>query len=297
VIPNVTSKTSIHDARGDFAVSAAPWVAVGSAAHDLPSWVAEACRSASTAQLACAMSPVADCAGAELQERARATFGQALAALDRPPARVWAFLPGVDQPDGPVLGPVSASVLGECETPLDRYMRVNQGRVRAYRESARPMPFVPAGTCVGHAGSNLVVYAMSFAASASPIENPRQRPAWQYSQRFGPASPPFTRAVVVDGRLVASGTASVVGEETVHEGDFLGQWKESLLNLDALRSEARARGAWKSVQIYVREQADLILAHDRARREFGDGFERVLWAPLCRRPLLVELEGVADVGA
>ncbi len=284
---NSTTHRDANERSSRGAGRATPWVAVGSAACDLPSWVTEVMERDRSAQLASAAVEVDRCSGGELEHRAHETFAHALAALDGPPARVWAFLPGVDQLDGPSVG--------EGEAPLDRYMRANIGRVRAYRDAPHAMPFVPAGTCVGHAGSDLVVYAMAFAASAVPLENPRQRPAWQYSRRFGPAAPPFTRAVVVNGQLIVSGTASVVGEETLHEGDFASQWEESLRNLDALRSEARARGAWRSMQIYVRERGDVPLAEERARRDFGAGFERVVWAPLCRRPLLVELEGVADV--
>ena len=237
-----------------------------------------------------AFADVSHAHGHDLEVCAREVFAAALEELGAAPARVWAFLPGIDEPD---IGTGATALAGDA--PLDRYMRANLGRVKAYREARHPMAFMPAGTCVGHAGTHLVVHAMAFHGTVAPVENPRQRPAWQYSRRFGPASPPFTRAIVVEGRVIASGTAAVVGEETRHAEDLRAQWAETLLNLDALRAAAAARGRWRALQIYVRDASHVAMAAELARRDFGDGLDRILVAPLCRRELLVEMEGIADV--
>lgn len=263
-----------------------PWRATGLSTEDLPRWVHDVLRGGDAARLVCEVGRAAECSGSGLEALAHEIFGRALASLEYAPARVWAFLPGVDEPDSRVPGDIDG---------LNRYMRMNIGRYRAYREAPRPLPCMPAGTCVGHGGHDLVVYAMGFLAPMRAVENPRQRAAWQYSARFGPTAPPFTRGVVVGGLLLASGTASVVGEDTVHEGDFDAQWNESLANLDALRSAAGTRGKWRSLQVYIREREHLRLARDRADRDFPGEVERVLLAPLCRSPLLVEMEGIAHV--
>jgi hypothetical protein len=49
------------------------------------------------------------------------------------------------------------------------------------------------------------------------------------------------------------------------------------------------------MQIYVRDRCDISTISRLAQQEFSDGVERVVHAPLCRKALLVEVEGVADV--
>jgi enamine deaminase RidA (YjgF/YER057c/UK114 family) len=225
--------------------------------------------------LASASVECAHLSGAELEEAAYCAFASALRGLDRAPMRVWSFLPRITEPD----------VDG-----MDRYMCMNRGRARAYR--AASLPFIPAGTCTGHAGSDLVIHALAGKPGALPVENPRQRPAWSYTARFGPQPPPFTRGVIADRVLVASGTASVVGEETMHRDRPRRQWEETIRNLESLASAASARGLWRCMRVYVREPGQVDLFAGLARESFGDEVESLLVAPLCRKDLLVEVEGI-----
>jgi len=218
--------------------------------------------------------------GEELSQLAFRAFSEALTALAAPATRVWAYLPLITAHDS---------------HGLDRYMRMNIGRTQAYAAARWPMPCMPAGTCVGHAGDMLVVHALALPDSVRSIENPQQRPAWQYSAQFGPSAPPFTRAVLSQHLLMASGTAAVVGEEVVHPHDVRAQWQQTISHLTTLRAAAQARGQWRSLQIYVCDRSDLSIISRLAQEEFSDGVERVLHAPLCRKALLVEVEGVADV--
>ena len=254
------------------------WHAIGDTASDLPSWVAS--QQKQGAELASASVPVRGCAGEQLARAAFEAFSMVLGALDSPATRVWAFLPMITAPD---------------TDGLDRYMRMNIGRTQAYRESRFSLPFMPAGTCVGHGGDLLVVHALAVPGVVNSIENPRQVPAWQYSKKFGPAAPPFTRAVVAEHLLMASGTAAVVGEDVVHRGDVQAQWHEMVSHLASLHASAGARGPWRSVQVYVPHRADISTVTRLAQHQFAGGLERVLHAPLCRDALLVEVEAVADV--
>jgi enamine deaminase RidA (YjgF/YER057c/UK114 family) len=95
--------------------------------------------------------------------------------------------------------------------------------------------------------------------------------------------------------LIASGTAAVVGEEVVHPHDVRAQWQQTISHLTTLRAASQARGQWRSLQIYVRDRSDLAIISRLAQQEFTHGVERVVHAPLCRKALLVEVEGVADV--
>lgn len=256
------------------AESIRPWSAIGNASQDLPEWVIgrSGWRIASTSIAADAVH------GVELEQAACSAFAAALRELGAAPARVWAHLPRITAGD---------------RDGLDRYMRMNRGRGQAYREAG--LPIIPAGTCTGHAGHDLVVHAIAIGGPVVPVENPRQRPAWDYSARFGPQPPPFTRGVVGSGVLVASGTASVVGEESLHAGDAPAQWEETMRNLEALSAASGAVGPWRAVRVYVSDATHFEEVSRMATSVFGDSIDSIVLAPLCRRELLVEVEGIRDV--
>lgn len=251
-----------------------PWRAIGRAEEDLPGWLLRR-RGWSFASVTI---EVGQSSGSCLEQAARSVFTTALGQLRTPPVRVWAFLPRIT--DGDTGG-------------MDRYMCMNRGRGAAYRHAE--LPFIPAGTCTGHAGTALVVHAMSSSEPMTTVENPRQRPAWDYSARFGPHPPPFTRGVVGSGVLVASGTASVVGEESCHVDDPEAQWAETMRNLSALSSAAGAAGAWHAVRVYVARADCAPMMRRLAVESFGCAVDSVVLAPLCRRDLAVEVEGVRDL--
>ncbi len=254
------------------------WSATGNPTHDLPSWTREfaANESAIASRSFHCDELVGDC----LSALARDAFDQVLKELPAGPCRVWAFLPRPTDPD--------------CDG-LDRYMRFNIGRTSAYEANTQRVRVIPAGTCVGHFATNLVVHALWVDGPIEAIENPRQRPAWQYSNRYGPVPPAFTRGMRASKVLIASGTAAVVGEDSVHENSLTLQFEESIQNLAALAAAAGSSSPWRSLQIYVRDERNLVSVRALAQEHFGAHVERVVNAPLCRRELLLEIEGVCDV--
>ena len=255
-----------------------PWIATGSSTEDLPQWVDSFIeRGATHASRSISLLGVG---AEELAESAKHAFIDCIDSLPGPPCRVWAFLPRPTE--------VEADF-------LDRYMRFNIGRTNAYRSRPERISIVPAGTCVGHGGTNLCVHALHQPGPMTAVENPRQRAAWLYSKKYGPVSPAFTRGVLTNGVLLASGTAAIVGETTLHESDFPAQFAETLCNLQSLAIAGGTSQPWRSVQIYVRDEHNLEQAEQLAHNAFGSGFERVLCAPLCRSELLVEIEGVANI--
>lgn len=247
--------------------------ATGSLTTDLPAWVADAVAEGAT--LRTSVVAADHLAGAALQQASERAFSEALRALPGPPNRVWCFTPRITEPD---------------EDGLNRYMRMNIGRSAAYSGIVEPTS-PPAGTGVGHAGCSLVVHALHVPGRSRSIENPRQRPAWRYSTRFGPCSPPFARATAVASWVLASGTASVVGESSLHDGDPVAQWHETMDNLRVLAGASGLPGPWTSMTAYVSSSEVLsrLIAHLPAGAL--DSMERVLVAPLCRPELLIEIEG------
>jgi len=222
--------------------------------------------------------------------------GAALTAIERQPIRFWNFVPspGDSMGDG-----------------LDRYMVFNSGRYRGYTQwlggAERFGRTLPTASAVGVIGDDLVIACLAATARGIPVENPRQTPAWQYSHRYGPQPPCFSRATIatVNGRplLLVGGTASIVGETSTHDGDVDAQVAETLRNLEALVAAATADPGgvapldrFRDLRVYVAREQDAGrirgMVFDRCAR--ADHIELAI-ARVCRPELLVEIEGVAEI--
>ena len=140
---------------------------------------------------------------------------------------------------------------------------------------------------------------------ATHLGNPRQVHAYEYPEHYGPCSPSFARATLIESdlhtQLFISGTASVVGHESRHIGLPETQTRETVDNLRALvahaeelsgttRQHQSSHGRYK---VYVR-QPDHLEAIQQALSIplFASSQIVYLQGDLCRRELLVEIEGV-----
>lgn len=216
----------------------------------------------------------------------------ALAATGRQPIRFWNFVPGLDA----VVAP-----------GVDRYMVFNAGRYDAFAADLRDAPPVATASAVGVDRHSLDIFCLATPEGGWPIENPRQKSSWLYSERYGPLPPYFARATVasVNGRtrLLIGGTASIVGEDSTHRRSIGGQLDETLANLAAVirsgvgqaepvgQSLARLR----EVRAYIRHGDDgetVAQALAACSREARVELAR---ACICRPELLVEIEAVADL--
>jgi chorismate lyase / 3-hydroxybenzoate synthase len=188
---------------------------------------------------------------------------------------------------------------------MERYRQFNSARRRALAASGRDVTGnVPAACALGSVnGSPLVIYFLASRAAPTVIENPRQVSAYEYPAQYGP-KPAFSRASVLPaasgGMLFISGTASIVGHQTVHAGDVAAQTRETLVNIEALLGEAnRVSGAARfgletlAYKVYVRNSADLPLIQSQLHTALGREAQVVyLQADICRQDLLVEIEAI-----
>jgi enamine deaminase RidA (YjgF/YER057c/UK114 family) len=186
---------------------------------------------------------------------------------------------------------------------LERYRQFNMGRGDAFEAGARSVVGrVPAACALGVASGPLTVAFMAGAAPAVPVENPRQVSAFLYPNQYGPRSPTFSRAALAHppGQeiLFLSGTASIVGHETVHAGDVRAQTEESLDNIAAVLGAASTvsrRGALVLADLgyraYVRHAGDLDAVREVMAGRVGQAPVVYVLADVCRADLLVEIEG------
>lgn len=203
------------------------------------------------------------------------------------------------------------------EAGLERYRHFNLGRARAFVDAGRGLEEgAPAACAMGTSQGPLTVHFLAGRHPPRPIENPRQVSAYRYPERYGPRSPTFSRAALADlgggqGVLFISGTASIVGHESVHLGDVHRQALECLDNIDAVLGAALpwVGPAWTlerlrerlECTVYLRRPADL----DGVRRVVSARLGPVspaaraalyMKADVCRAELLVEIEAQVRVG-
>lgn len=151
----------------------------------------------------------------------------------------------------------------------------------------------PAATAIGtHNGESVFVFLFA-KSEGQVIENKRQVSAWDYPKQYAPKQPRFSRAMKCDSILMCSGTASVVGHETMHLNDVLAQFDECLKNVAVLLSEDGNRYPIQAgmYRFYLRqaEHASVV-----AEKIISFGIENfiVLHGDVCRENLLIECEVV-----
>lgn len=205
--------------------------------------------------------------------------------------RAWNYLPDItDVTDG-----------------VERYQQFNAGRQQGFADAARSVTGnVPAACALGvHAGPLSVAF-LAGRSPTVPIENPRQVSAYHYPAQYGLHSPTFSRASLAtlpqQELLLVSGTASIVGHETLHQGDVRNQTFETLRNLQALLDQANLRSQADSgyrlqdlnLRVYIRHQKDAALIQNLVEEHISSGLQAIyLNADICRKELDVEIEGIA----
>ncbi|MPY89005.1 MAG: pteridine-dependent deoxygenase [Luteitalea sp.] len=241
---------------------------------------------------------------ASLQDRVAHLYldiARVLAGEQRHAVRFWSYVPDIHAPMG---------------DGLDRYMVFNAGRYRAFTSwYGTPRAFdhtLATASAVGVEGETLTVHCLATDEPGTPIENPRQIPSYHYSTRYGPRPPCFARATrparPMGGRqlLLVGGTASIIGEASQHAGDIAAQTRETLANLEALlsaagganeRSNRQPPPRFTDLRAYVVGPDDAAEVLKQINRALP-GVEHIEIArgEICRRELLVEIEGVAVLG-
>jgi chorismate lyase / 3-hydroxybenzoate synthase len=211
------------------------------------------------------------------------------------PVRLWNHIPGIHDR------------MGEDQ---DRYMVFNAGRFEALSEWFGQQSFdtrIATASGIGHDGQDFVLHCLAADRPGRAVDNPRQIAPYRYSRRYGPLPPCFARATVIHpphGAPLAlvGGTASIVGEQSVHPGDLERQTEETLTNLAVLLRAAglpedpSALAAFRDVRVYFPDPQRVDELRVLLKNAFP-GAESIEWvrAGICRAELLVEIEGVAEL--
>lgn len=194
--------------------------------------------------------------------------------------RTWNFFPDINQP----------------ENGMERYQHFCVARQMVLNQHPQFNGHNPAATAIGSHGADSSFVFVFAKTPGVGIENDRQVPAWQYPEQYAPKQPRFTRGMVHGGVLMCSGTASVVGHETLHVGDLEKQCGESLRNVKQVILQSKKNVSWREgvFRFYLRERADLPRLMPLIA-EAGIKHYVVLLGDVCRENLLVECEAVFQI--
>ncbi len=216
--------------------------------------------------------------------------------------RIWNYIPHINAGDGD----------NEC------YRQFCWGRADALGKTV-----LPAATGIGSRDGWLRIGALCTTPSTreggqeaggkpaiqiTHLENPRQLSAYHYPREYGPRSPSFARATLVQsspaaagpdsgpGLLLLSGTASIVHHETRHAGNFQRQYQETVTNINALLSTLKQPTTPVAMRYYLRDTNYLQEAIDCWSEHFPAWPKPAVYAAdICRVGLELEIEGVFSV--
>ncbi len=199
---------------------------------------------------------------------------------------------------------------------VERYRQFNEGRQLGFASRSRTvLGHVPAACALGTLDGPLNIGFIAAKTPTVSIENPRQVSAYHYPSRYGAKSPTFSRAAIamVDDQplLFLSGTASIVGHETVHLGDVTAQTHESVNNIEAILASAsgtkvpsqhagvEVNKTWQlhdlDLRVYIRHTEDFESVQAVLQTRFlkSPAVQPVyVQMDICRDDLLVEIEGL-----
>jgi enamine deaminase RidA (YjgF/YER057c/UK114 family) len=192
---------------------------------------------------------------------------------------------------------------------LQNYQVFNEIRQKYYSTVAFKDGF-PAATGIGTRNGN---YDLDFfAIKSSPtiqkvgLSNPKQHNAYEYQQSFlvgdttsgqSKKAPLFERAkmlrLVDESMIFISGTASIIGQETIGIGDIKCQTEITINNMQELIPNINDLETipYTYLRAYIKEECDFPAVRSICETLFPDVPVSYLKADVCRDNLLVEIEG------
>jgi enamine deaminase RidA (YjgF/YER057c/UK114 family) len=198
------------------------------------------------------------------------------------------------------------------------YQDFNDVRARYYDQVQFDQGF-PAATGIGQDTGGVIIGFIALAdsdiISIKPIMNPGQIDAHQYSDVVlegnseQKCTPKFERAKLVSigdrNYVYVSGTASILGEKTVHVGDVEKQTLTTIDNIKRLFSKKNQKSLgldfdvadihFSHLRVYVKHKEDIPAVEKICDTELNCSSSLFLESDVCREELLVEIEGVFNV--
>jgi enamine deaminase RidA (YjgF/YER057c/UK114 family) len=196
---------------------------------------------------------------------------------------------------------------------IQNYQAFNELRNDKYSKYRKTRGY-PAATGIGMKmdGVKIDFYAVKTETpdAVIPIENPDQVNPYAYEQKVlkgnvlkgktGKQPPQFERAVLSGNNLFISGTASIIGQDTIGPGDVEKQTAVTLENILKLYHSNKIQGKNGNssennmrliiLRVYIRYQEDFGRVKAVCEKYFPGAPAVYIEADICRDDLLVEIE-------
>lgn len=196
------------------------------------------------------------------------------------PFRFWNYLPSINTGEG----------------DEEVYKKFCTGRLHAFETKHITPEAFPAASALGHHTDGAVFYV--FASSAEPrhFNNQQQINAYEYPRQYGITSPSFARATALqlDSSCVLfiSGTASIKGHQTIAEGNIEKQLEVTMDNISQLLETANPDNCeLAAIKVYIRFSSDVAYVRNWLDTHYPQVEAVYTLADICRKDLLVEIEG------
>lgn len=204
--------------------------------------------------------------------------------------RTWNFFPNITAVD-------------TLHKQQNRYEVFCHGRLQAMHDSGIKTKIYPAATVIGSHDNNLQIYFLASDTPGTAVENPRQTSAYHYPVDDNHTQPLFSRGLLKTWgqrtHFYVSGTASIVGHETLHIDDVCAQLNESINNVETLvahandkhRTQLNAQDDLLYMKVYIRHRQDVEQINQVLAARLSSNTPRaLLLGDMCRENLLVEIE-------
>lgn len=210
------------------------------------------------------------------------------------------------------------SHVDEARDTPQNYQDFNDVRAKYYDQVQFEYGY-PAATGIGQDTGGVIISLIALSdspmISLKPIANPGQIDAHRYSEMVlkgnsaVKCTPKFERAklVTIGSRnyIYVSGTASILGENTVHEGDVEKQTLTTIENIKRLFSRENQEKLgldfdmeqiqFSHLRVYVKYKEDIPAVEKVCEAELRSKSYLYLVSDVCRENLLVEIEGVFNL--
>ncbi len=200
--------------------------------------------------------------------------------------------------------------INEDTDGLERYRAFTVGRHQALSVIPDFERYLPSASAVGTYENGFQIVFLAATKPGIQVENPRQISAFHYPETYGPKSPSFARATLKHwpegkhSQLFISGTASIVGHETLYPKSTSKQTEEIINNINSLIENVRDTHQLNVntitdtslLKVYIRHPKDVnavkkvLQAHLKPSQPI-----MFLQGDICRSNLLVEIECIIDI--
>lgn len=204
-------------------------------------------------------------------------------------------------------------ICGSNGSQIQNYQLFNETRNKQYSQF-RSISGFPAATGIGMNSGRVAIECMTInsdVVQVIAVSNPNQKESYHYGQevlvgelKVQKQPPQFERAILLrsgkTSRLIISGTASIVGQQTIGIGDVELQTKITIDNIEKLTSVSNLKAhcpdlinypdIYNYLRVYVKNRIDIQKVKQICSDHFGNVPVTYIQADICRNDLLVEIE-------